>query len=109
MQRIKAIITDMRQSGSLPRVLKNQAELECFRELTAQGWLVTKRGWPDFACFKGKNLALVEVKPKLGHRLKRDQFRLLTALSSLGIKCFLWTPDEGLQLIPGIPIKRGGD
>lgn len=83
----------------MQRNLKNPAERQCFEELTEQGWYVTKRGWTDFACFKGGNLALIEVKPTSRHHLKRDQYRLMLALARQGVKCFLWAPDRGLEPI----------
>ena len=100
MKKLGRVITRMRSEGQLPKEYKNAAEQACAKELTAQGWFVTKKGWPDFACFKGDKLALVEVKQKSSHRLKRDQFRLLTALAKLGVNCFLWSPEQGLQPIP---------
>lgn len=100
MEPIKDTILNMQEVGKLPRNLKNPAERQLFQELTSQGWEVTKRGWPDFACFKGDNLALIEVKPNKSHRLKKSQQRLMTALANLGVKCFLWSPNSGLQPIP---------
>lgn len=99
MEQIKNIMLDMQEGGKLPRNLKNPAERLFFQQLTTQGWYVTKRGWPDFACFKGDNLALVEVKPTSRHHLKRGQYRLMVALAKLGVKCFRWTPDAGFQPI----------
>jgi hypothetical protein len=83
------------------RQLKNIAEQKCAEALTARGWEVTKRGWPDFICYRGNELILVEVKPKQDRRLSKKQQRLMTALVNLGIKCFKWTPDGGLE-----PVKK---
>ena len=82
------------------KLFKNEAERECCEELTTKGWEVTKRGWPDFICYKDGELILVEVKPKQSRKLKREQQRLTQALASLGVKCFKWTPDGGLEPIP---------
>ena len=100
MKPIKDTILGMQEIGRLPRNLKNPAERQLLHELTSKGWEVTKRGWPDFACFKGNNLALVEVKRNSRCHLKMGQQRLMTALANLGVKCFLWSPDSGFQRIP---------
>lgn len=84
--------------------LKNPYERQLYDELTAQGWDVTKRGWPDFACFKGDNLALVEVKSGGNRHLKREQYRLMAALAKLGVRCFRWSSDGGFQ--PVTPAVR---
>ena len=82
-------------------MIKNSAEQQCFEELTSQGWEVTKRGWPDFICFNNGSLMLVEVKPKQKRSLTKKQYRLMTALVNLGVKCFKWTPDGGFEPING--------
>ncbi|MBA7536074.1 hypothetical protein ES705_28336 [subsurface metagenome] len=123
MEQLKNIMLDMQAGGGkLPRNLKNPAERLLFQQLTAEGWEVTKRGWPDFACFKGNNLALIEVKPNSRCHLKRTQQRLMVALANLGVKCFLWSPDGGFepitpasahlaprQKLTGATRGRGGD
>jgi hypothetical protein len=78
---------------------KNPSELECWNKLIADGWFVSKKGWPDFACFKDGKFAVVEVKPKRGHRLKRAQYRTMLALVKSGVKCYKWSPDSGFELI----------
>ena len=108
MERIKTIVLGMQERGQIPRNLKNPAEKLLFDQLTAEGWYVTKRGWPDFACFKGDNLALVEVKPKSSHRLERSQFRLMSTLAKYGVKCFRWSPDLGLEPIIPLSPKNPG-
>lgn len=66
-----------------------------FEELaTKNGWRTTKRGWPDFLCFHGKEVIAVEVKPRTrdGSRtqlLKRDQAACMDFLVSKGIRCFV--------------------
>jgi hypothetical protein len=89
----------LQSEGKIPRNLKNPAERQLFNELISQGWYVTKRGFPDFACFKGDNLALVEVKPTSTRRLRRDQYRLMVRLAEFGVKCFRWSPDSGYHPI----------
>jgi len=86
------------------RLPKNPAELELYQLMTEQSWDVVRRGWPDFACFRGEELILVEVKPKRSHLLKRSQYRLMSALTQRGIKCYQWTPDEGFKpIVPTMP------
>lgn len=76
-----------------------RAEGKLYDLLTAQGWTVTKKGWPDFACYKDKRLIVVEVKANRGRRLKREQIRLMTQLAAHGIDCFRWSPDVGFERI----------
>ena len=88
----------------LPKPPINPSELELFNLLTKDGWQVTKKGWPDFACFRNDELVLVEVKPKRSHYLKKTQFRLMMALARRGITCLRWTPDGGFQPVePSAP------
>ena len=77
----------------------DRAEGKFYDLLTAQGWTVTKKGWPDFACYKQGRLILVEVKAHHGRRLKREQIRLMTALAANGVDCFRWSPDHGFERI----------
>ena len=80
---------------------KNKAEGECFEFLTAKGWTLTKRGWPDFFCVKDGEIMAVEVKPRKKHPLKRDQVVVMGLLADRGIPCYLWTPDGGLERMKG--------
>jgi len=81
---------------------KNVAEQQLYDGLIAKGWEVTRKGMPDFACYKNGELVLIEVKPRRSERLKRDQYRLLTALAGHGVRCFRWAPDVGFQQITPI-------
>lgn len=87
------------RSGRCP---KNPAEAAFFKTATEAGWVVTKRGWPDFFCFRGEELALVEVKPPRG-KLKREQEIVLRSLSSFGVPCYRWSPDTGYQKLCPLP------
>ncbi len=78
---------------------KNKAEAALFDELTADGWFVTKKGWPDFSCFKNDRLILVEVKPKRSHALKKMQHQVMLALAERHIPCYRWSPDGGFEPI----------
>lgn len=78
---------------------KNVAERAFVQVALSKGWDVTKRGWPDFICFRGKELILVEVKPQKTQPLLRSQYRLMKALVDRGISCYRWSPDTGFQHI----------
>ena len=72
---------------------QNKAERALFEEMQKGGWELTRRGFPDFACFRGNELIFVEVKPSRSYRLKNTQRRVMLALAERGIKCFRWSPD----------------
>lgn len=78
------------------RCPKNEAEGKCFKELTKEGWDVSKRGWPDFICEKDGKFIVIEVKKKKTHSLKYDQERVMKFLSEQGIECYRYSPDVGL-------------
>lgn len=75
---------------------KNDAEGKFWQEAAEMGWIVSKRGWPDFACWDGETFIAVEVKPKAHHRLKKMQVRIMRALVQAGVPCYRWTPQSGL-------------
>jgi len=81
------------------RIPKNAAESACYDALTADGWKLTKRGWPDFFCVKDGRVAAVEVKPHKRSPLKRNQAVVMGLLSRAGIDCYKWTPDGGMELL----------
>lgn len=87
---------------SASKAPKNKAEGECFEQLSASGWKLTKRGWPDFFCVKDGEIMAVEVKPHKGSLLKRDQVVVMGLLAERGIPCYLWTPDGGLERMTGL-------
>ena len=77
----------------------NKAEGAFWDEATKAGWVLTKKGWPDFICRKDGEVILVEVKAHRGRRLKREQLALMLLLSRLGMKCYRWSPDKGFERI----------
>lgn len=77
----------------------NPAEAEFFDGAAGAGWLLTKRGWPDFFLKRGEDVVAVEVKPASSRGLRREQVRVLAALSGAGIPCAVWSPDGGLQRV----------
>lgn len=69
-----------------PRRPQNRAEGKVWDYLIEHGWNVSKRGWPDFFCWKDNgDILLVEVKQKNHHNLKLGQKRVFHALESRGI------------------------
>jgi len=78
---------------------KNAAEAQFFDAAVNAGWVLTKRGWPDFFLKRGEDVVAVEVKPSNSRALRREQARVLAALSAAGIPCAIWSPDGGLQAV----------
>jgi hypothetical protein len=78
---------------------KNASEGAFWDAAQATGWTVSKRGWPDFICWKDEQLMVVEVKRHRGYRLKRHQTKVMIELAKRGIACYQWTPDGGFQRI----------
>jgi hypothetical protein len=73
---------------------------QAFREwAAAQGWLTTKRGWPDFICRRDGAVMAVEVKDG-NDGLSFEQHQALTNLHILGMPTFVWTPYGGLRPYP---------
>jgi Holliday junction resolvase-like predicted endonuclease len=69
-----------------PRQPKNIAEAKVWNQLTKQGWNISKRGWPDFFCWKDSGeILFVEVKQRRQSNLKLAQRRVFHALESRGI------------------------
>ncbi|KKM26883.1 hypothetical protein LCGC14_1580290 [marine sediment metagenome] len=75
------------------------AEMQLREKLEGDGWRVTHRGWPDFACVRDGEMIFVEVKRYRGENLKKDQHYILTNLAKLGLDCFKWSPDNGFEQI----------
>ena len=90
-------VAGLRASGPL----KNAAE-EAFRVAAGRaGWLVSKRGWPDFICVKGARFMAVEVKAVRRRTLKREQLKVMELLAGKGVECFRWSPGGGFQRVGG--------
>lgn len=69
------------------------------------GWLISKRGWPDFLMWKDGKIACVEVKKDL-QSLRANQKAILEALASYGVPCFTWRPLEGFKRVSGNEANR---
>ena len=87
------------------RLVKNNAERKLQELLESEGWEVDKRGMPDFACYRGNEFMLVEVKPDLDHNLKEHQYRLLAKLATYGVPSFYFAASEKkfLSITPPLP------
>lgn len=84
---------DGRHRGDPSRRPANPVEAECFDALTALGWKVTKRGYPDFFCWKGSEIMFVECKPTK-HQPSKNQKRIMNVLRAHGIKCATFIPQS---------------
>ena len=93
--------TSERADDLTGRKPKNVAEAACYDTMTADGWTLTKRGWPDFFCVRGGEFCAVEVKPHKNSALKRNQLAVMGMLSAKGVKCFMWSPDGGFEEVRG--------
>ena len=63
---------------------------------TANGWDVTKRGWPDFICRRDGALMAVEVKGG-ADELSPEQIDTLDNLSAAGLPTFVYHHGLGLK------------
>lgn len=72
----------------------NTAENEFAIAARKNGWSITKKGYPDFICYKGDELMLVEVKANGNGRLKTSQQKFMNTISKYGVKCYKWYPEK---------------
>jgi hypothetical protein len=87
----------------------NKAENLFRNKAKSKGWLVVKKEWPDFMCYKideftGEitDVMCVEVKKSFHDKLHDHQAKMLYLLFKLGIKSYIWSEkDEALR-----PIKQ---
>jgi len=88
---------------------KNPSERLCVETLVRDGWEVTRRGWPDFAAFRGDDFLVAEVKRHSRNTLKRSQLDMMQTLARFGVKCYKFTPDGGFErVIVGNEVVTGG-
>ena len=88
---------------------KNESERKFFDMMVKQGWLCSKKGFPDFFVFKKVNneirIGLVEIKPYQDRKLKKMQLMIMELLSNYGVPCHKWTPEDGFVKIIGKKLK----
>lgn len=70
----------------------NEAEGQLFDELTADGWEVFKRGYPDFICVRNGKVMFVEVKPTARCGPKVDQEFVMQVMADAGLNVAMWDP-----------------
>lgn len=68
------------------------------------GWGVSKRGWPDFICYRGDEVVCVEVKPDHITELRGPQAKVISILQAHGLKCYRWSPVGGFTDMKGNPV-----
>jgi len=73
------------------------AERRFSEQMAAEGWSVSKQGWPDFILEKGGKVALVEVKSGRHVPLSAAQRRVTGMLAAAGFSVYRWDPDDKLQ------------
>ena len=78
------------------KLYKNVAEEQFAAFMRREGWGITKKGWPDFVCWKNGEVIVVEVKPKKDEDLSRPQYMVMKALAKQGFKCYRWSPDSSM-------------
>ncbi len=78
----------------MDKKFKNPAECAFAEIARANGWSVTKRGYPDFICYKGDKIMFVEVKRRKRYRLKLSQHKFMNTLKGYGVPCYRWSPDS---------------
>lgn len=79
----------------------NVSEAAFFDLAAENGWMLTKRGWPDFFLERNGSVICVEVKPPGNRNLRRDQARVQGFLAMLGVPCYVWSPHGGLEPVGG--------
>ncbi len=92
---------DYEAKPSPGRVPRNVDERRAYLEFERRGWTVTKRGWPDLACFNNETgeLVVVECKRNASVNLKESQEVILKALAKAGIRCYRFDSEKGFKRI----------
>lgn len=80
----------------------NKTEEEFAKQAALDGWIVTKRGWPDFICRRGLQVMAVEVKEK--DWLSPEQDAAMRDLAVVGLATFVWTKKGGFRPYPDTPV-----
>jgi hypothetical protein len=84
----------------------NKSEAEFFEKAKEAGWVVSKRGWPDFFMWNNGKIACVEVKRNHIDHLKESQIAIMSALASYGVPCFTWRPDTGFERFKDTNVEK---
>lgn len=99
-------------SSRRPRKL---AEGAAYDQLVADGWKVTKRGWPHFFAWDKAggplgSVAFVIVKSEAGRRIKKHTRLVGETLLAAGLRVFIFDPANGIRAVaPGeLEIQEAG-
>lgn len=65
--------------------ITSRAEMAVVEHFMKRGYDFLRRGWPDYAFFKGKELILVEVKQSKRFKPNRFQARMIKLLTDAGL------------------------
>lgn len=77
----------------------NKAEAFFYDQMVKAGWVVMRSGWPDFICFRGHEIHMVEVKPKKSVSMRGNQLIVMNALAHQGFTCYRWDLEKGFMRI----------
>jgi hypothetical protein len=86
----------------------NTVELAVWESLMSDGYLVFKRGWPDFAVVDPETKALLSVEVKSeSDRIRTSQHIVLEALARNGVASYVYKEGEGFSPVGSSPAWRG--
>ena len=86
----------------------NDAEAHFEQEMMSNGWAVSKRGWPDFICYRGAEVIFIEVKPTSTSSLSRPQRVVMEILQKHGLTCLRWDTQNGFTDLDGNSLSALG-
>jgi len=78
----------------------NAAEHQFIKRAQRRGWIVIRKGWPDYLCFRPTTkigeyeLMAVEVKPFFEKGLEPHQIISMSFLALKGLPCFVYGAQE---------------
>ena len=88
-----------------PRSYSNESERQFIEQALKKGWIVTRKGWPDYLCVKTdpltkkESLVLVEVKRSKKDKPRKEQLKVMRLLAAYGVPCYVWSPDGRIEQI----------
>jgi hypothetical protein len=87
---------------------KNKAERLFYDLAKEKGYVIARRGWPDYLVYdEAENRYFaVEVKPSKDCPLKGSQIATAELLTHVGLDTLVWSPDIGYRTISQVPRDR---